>query len=64
MGAEGSRVVILTLLHQEIPKIYPAVPAEQRRPIRVLSLFDGIATGEAARTYVRACVMSSHHLCP
>uniref|UniRef100_A0A672YP14 DNA (cytosine-5-)-methyltransferase n=1 Tax=Sphaeramia orbicularis TaxID=375764 RepID=A0A672YP14_9TELE len=27
------------------PKIYPAVPAEQRRPIRVLSLFDGIATG-------------------
>uniref|UniRef100_A0A672YLV7 DNA (cytosine-5-)-methyltransferase n=1 Tax=Sphaeramia orbicularis TaxID=375764 RepID=A0A672YLV7_9TELE len=25
--------------------IYPAVPAEQRRPIRVLSLFDGIATG-------------------
>lgn len=53
MGAEGSWVVILTLLHQEIPKIYPAVPAEQRRPIRVLSLFDGIATGEAARTYVR-----------
>ncbi|XP_072558346.1 DNA (cytosine-5)-methyltransferase 3B isoform X2 [Paramormyrops kingsleyae] len=29
----------------ENPKIYPAVPAEQRRPIRVLSLFDGIATG-------------------
>uniref|UniRef100_A0A3Q4GWT7 DNA (cytosine-5-)-methyltransferase n=1 Tax=Neolamprologus brichardi TaxID=32507 RepID=A0A3Q4GWT7_NEOBR len=29
----------------EIPRIYPAVPAEQRRPIRVLSLFDGIATG-------------------
>ncbi|TRY89877.1 hypothetical protein DNTS_030354 [Danionella cerebrum] len=29
----------------ESPKIYPAVPAEQRRPIRVLSLFDGIATG-------------------
>uniref|UniRef100_A0A671Z1C3 DNA (cytosine-5-)-methyltransferase n=1 Tax=Sparus aurata TaxID=8175 RepID=A0A671Z1C3_SPAAU len=29
----------------EKPKIYPAVPAEQRRPIRVLSLFDGIATG-------------------
>ncbi|XP_077369774.1 DNA (cytosine-5)-methyltransferase 3B [Festucalex cinctus] len=29
----------------ETPKIYPAVPAEQRRPIRVLSLFDGIATG-------------------
>uniref|UniRef100_A0A6Q2XYC8 DNA (cytosine-5-)-methyltransferase n=1 Tax=Esox lucius TaxID=8010 RepID=A0A6Q2XYC8_ESOLU len=29
----------------ESPKIYRAVPAEQRRPIRVLSLFDGIATG-------------------
>nr|XP_057907899.1 DNA (cytosine-5)-methyltransferase 3B-like isoform X1 [Doryrhamphus excisus] len=29
----------------ETPKIYPAVPAEQRRPVRVLSLFDGIATG-------------------
>uniref|UniRef100_A0A3Q3INJ8 DNA (cytosine-5-)-methyltransferase n=1 Tax=Monopterus albus TaxID=43700 RepID=A0A3Q3INJ8_MONAL len=29
----------------EKPKIYPAVPAEQRQPIRVLSLFDGIATG-------------------
>ncbi|CAB1329466.1 unnamed protein product, partial [Coregonus sp. 'balchen'] len=28
----------------ESPKIYRAVPAEQRRPIRVLSLFDGIAT--------------------
>uniref|UniRef100_H9GFQ9 DNA (cytosine-5-)-methyltransferase n=1 Tax=Anolis carolinensis TaxID=28377 RepID=H9GFQ9_ANOCA len=27
------------------PKIYPAIPAAQRRPIRVLSLFDGIATG-------------------
>ncbi|XP_051789259.1 DNA (cytosine-5)-methyltransferase 3B [Erpetoichthys calabaricus] len=29
----------------EAPKLYPAVPAEQRKPIRVLSLFDGIATG-------------------
>ncbi|XP_061552059.1 DNA (cytosine-5)-methyltransferase 3B-like [Phycodurus eques] len=29
----------------ESPKIYPAVPADQRRTIRVLSLFDGIATG-------------------
>ncbi|XP_056128774.1 DNA (cytosine-5)-methyltransferase 3B [Lampris incognitus] len=29
----------------EKPKIYPAVPADQRRPIKVLSLFDGIATG-------------------
>uniref|UniRef100_A0AAV2M065 DNA (cytosine-5-)-methyltransferase n=1 Tax=Knipowitschia caucasica TaxID=637954 RepID=A0AAV2M065_KNICA len=26
-------------------RLYPAVPAAQRRPIRVLSLFDGIATG-------------------
>ncbi|XP_062444935.1 DNA (cytosine-5)-methyltransferase 3B [Rhea pennata] len=29
----------------DAPKIYPAVPAAKRRPIRVLSLFDGIATG-------------------
>ncbi|XP_043946306.1 DNA (cytosine-5)-methyltransferase 3B-like [Protopterus annectens] len=29
----------------EAPKMYPAVPAEQRRPVKVLSLFDGIATG-------------------
>ncbi|XP_023652416.1 DNA (cytosine-5)-methyltransferase 3B-like isoform X1 [Paramormyrops kingsleyae] len=29
----------------EAPMTYPAVPAEKRRPIRVLSLFDGIATG-------------------
>ncbi|XP_075294454.1 DNA (cytosine-5)-methyltransferase 3B [Opisthocomus hoazin] len=27
------------------PKIYPTVPPANRRPIRVLSLFDGIATG-------------------
>ncbi|XP_035277979.1 DNA (cytosine-5)-methyltransferase 3A isoform X3 [Anguilla anguilla] len=27
------------------PKLYPPVPAERRKPIRVLSLFDGIATG-------------------
>ncbi|KAM6913130.1 DNA (cytosine-5)-methyltransferase 3A isoform 2-T2 [Xenentodon cancila] len=27
------------------PKLYPPVMAERRRPIRVLSLFDGIATG-------------------
>lgn len=25
--------------------MYPPVPAEKRKPIRVLSLFDGIATG-------------------
>ncbi|XP_041112474.1 DNA (cytosine-5)-methyltransferase 3B-like isoform X1 [Polyodon spathula] len=29
----------------ESPKMYTAIPAEQRRPVRVLSLFDGIATG-------------------
>uniref|UniRef100_A0A8C2T1L7 DNA (cytosine-5-)-methyltransferase n=1 Tax=Coturnix japonica TaxID=93934 RepID=A0A8C2T1L7_COTJA len=29
----------------DAPKIYPAVPPDKRRPIRVLSLFDGIATG-------------------
>ena len=27
------------------PKVYPPVPAEKRKPIRVLSPFDGIATG-------------------
>ncbi|XP_062314360.1 uncharacterized protein LOC134018441 isoform X2 [Osmerus eperlanus] len=26
-------------------RVYPSLPASQRRPIRVLSLFDGIATG-------------------
>ncbi|XP_038185988.1 DNA (cytosine-5)-methyltransferase 3B isoform X2 [Arvicola amphibius] len=29
----------------EPPKVFPAIPAAKRRPIRVLSLFDGIATG-------------------
>ncbi|XP_052037677.1 DNA (cytosine-5)-methyltransferase 3C-like [Apodemus sylvaticus] len=29
----------------EPPMLYPAIPAARRRPIRVLSLFDGIATG-------------------
>ncbi|XP_053093536.1 DNA (cytosine-5)-methyltransferase 3A isoform X3 [Pangasianodon hypophthalmus] len=29
----------------EPPKLYPPVLAEKRKPIRVLSLFDGIATG-------------------
>ncbi|XP_056305275.1 DNA (cytosine-5-)-methyltransferase beta, duplicate b.3 isoform X2 [Danio aesculapii] len=26
-------------------RVYPSIPANQRRPVRVLSLFDGIATG-------------------
>nr|XP_023482097.1 DNA (cytosine-5)-methyltransferase 3B isoform X6 [Equus caballus] len=34
-----------TGLEYEAPKLYPAIPAARRRPIRVLSLFDGIATG-------------------
>ncbi|KAM4693602.1 DNA (cytosine-5)-methyltransferase 3A-like [Discoglossus pictus] len=29
----------------DLPKLYPPVSAEKRKPIRVLSLFDGIATG-------------------
>nr|XP_055042689.1 DNA (cytosine-5-)-methyltransferase 3 alpha a [Misgurnus anguillicaudatus] len=29
----------------EPPKLYPPVAAEKRQPVRVLSLFDGIATG-------------------
>ncbi|XP_029420240.1 DNA (cytosine-5)-methyltransferase 3C-like [Nannospalax galili] len=32
-------------IEYEAPKLYPAILAAQRRPIRVLSLFDGIATG-------------------
>lgn len=31
---------------QETPKVFPPVMAEKRKPIRVLSLFDGIATGQ------------------
>lgn len=31
---------------QEPHRVYPSIPANQRRPIKVLSLFDGIATGE------------------
>lgn len=38
-------IAVLSL--QAAPKIYPTVPPAKRRPIRVLSLFDGIATGEA-----------------
>lgn len=36
----------LLIAFQETPKVYPPVMAEKRKPIRVLSLFDGIATGE------------------
>ncbi|XP_063048373.1 DNA (cytosine-5)-methyltransferase 3B-like [Engraulis encrasicolus] len=32
-------------LHFDPHRVYPAIPAPQQRPIRVLSLFDGIATG-------------------
>uniref|UniRef100_A0A8C9UIP3 DNA (cytosine-5-)-methyltransferase n=1 Tax=Spermophilus dauricus TaxID=99837 RepID=A0A8C9UIP3_SPEDA len=35
-------------LEYEAPKLYPAIPAAKRRSIRVLSLFDGIATGYLA----------------
>ena len=30
---------------QDLPPFFPAIPPEERRPIRVLGLFDGIATG-------------------
>lgn len=36
----------LLIAFQETPKVYPPVMAEKRKPIRVLSLFDGIATGQ------------------
>ncbi|TMS16989.1 DNA (cytosine-5)-methyltransferase 3B [Larimichthys crocea] len=32
-------------LEFEPHRVYPSIPADQRRPIKVLSLFDGIATG-------------------
>lgn len=32
---------------QEPHRVYPSIPASQRKPLRVLSLFDGIATGES-----------------
>lgn len=47
----GGRPLMLSLvpsaetLFQEPHRVYPSIPADQRRPIRVLSLFDGIATG-------------------
>lgn len=33
---------------QEPHRVYPSIPANLRRPIRVLSLFDGIGTGALA----------------
>lgn len=42
-----SEASLSLLIWQEPPKLYPAIPAARRRPIRVLSLFDGIATGES-----------------
>ena len=49
-----SRLVFLKVIHvhyylsfffQEPPKFYPPISAEERKPIRVLGLFDGIGTG-------------------
>ena len=34
------------LWSQELPIFPPAIPPQERKPIRVLGLFDGIATGE------------------
>ena len=34
------------LWSQELPVFPPAIPPQERKPIRVLGLFDGIATGE------------------
>uniref|UniRef100_A0A3B5AH17 DNA (cytosine-5-)-methyltransferase n=1 Tax=Stegastes partitus TaxID=144197 RepID=A0A3B5AH17_9TELE len=36
---------VIKCFKNEIAPIYPSIPADQRRPIKVLSLFDGIATG-------------------
>lgn len=38
-------LLFLLTFSQEPAKLYPPVAAEKRQPIRVLSLFDGIATG-------------------
>uniref|UniRef100_A0A667Y0M7 DNA (cytosine-5-)-methyltransferase n=1 Tax=Myripristis murdjan TaxID=586833 RepID=A0A667Y0M7_9TELE len=38
-------IVMTSGLLQEPHRVYPSIPANLRRPIRVLSLFDGIATG-------------------
>ena len=35
-------------LEFEPHRVYPSIPAQQRRPLRVLSLFAGIATGYVA----------------
>ncbi len=44
------RTVLYVLVHfpcaQDPPRSYPPVPPEERAPLRVLGLFDGIATGE------------------
>lgn len=42
----GSEVSFFSV-PQEPHRVYPSIPANQRRPLRVLSLFDGIATGES-----------------
>ena len=36
---------ILLVCTQDPPPFFPPIPPEERRPIRVLGLFDGIATG-------------------
>lgn len=43
---------------QEPPKLYTPVAAEKRQPIRVLSLFDGIATGELMPVCLRCVIIS------
>ena len=43
-------MLTVELFIQEPPRFYPPVTAEDRRPIRVLGLFDGIGTGWLADT--------------
>ena len=51
LGSELARVpvvskfIFLLFIWQESPPIYLPIPAEERTPLRVLGLFDGIATG-------------------
>uniref|UniRef100_A0A671VLU0 DNA (cytosine-5-)-methyltransferase n=1 Tax=Sparus aurata TaxID=8175 RepID=A0A671VLU0_SPAAU len=39
------KVQDLFVNNSEPHRVYPSIPADQRRPLKVLSLFDGIATG-------------------
>lgn len=45
MGSSAPFLKLARPCLQEPHRVYPSIPASLRRPIRVLSLFDGIGTG-------------------